>query len=169
MKKLIIAIPLLSFAVLAVLVIKANFGDSETPALQEMEEPAEAETLEVSEANAANPKSTFQQLGYSEYDDVEHFITTVHDHWYAIHPQQRFTYTTEGENLPLLSKVVKEANYWKTVIEERGWTREFNRLQSTAFQISSPLSELHDQQKENELIHFQEQLDSAYKRATSEP
>ena len=169
MKKLIIGIPLLSLAVLMVLVIKANFGDPETPALTEPEAIAETEALAMSEANARNPKSTFQQLGYSEYDDLEHFITTVHDKWYAVHPAQRFTFAIEGENLRLLSTVVTEVNHWEAVIEERGLTREFDRLQSTAFQISSPLSEIHDQQKENELIHFQEQLDLIYKRVTSEP
>ncbi|MEZ0482203.1 hypothetical protein [Planococcus sp. SSTMD024] len=168
MKKLITAIPLVSFAVLAVFVIKANFGDSETPALQEPEESAETEALAMSESNARNPKSTFQQLDYSEYDDLEHFITTVHDQWYAIHPEQRFAFSIHGGNLHLLAIVVRETNYWETVIEERELTHEFDRLQSTAFQISSPLSELHDQQKENELIHFQEQLDIIYKRITSE-
>lgn len=168
MKKLIIAIPLLSLAILAMLVIKANFGDSETLTLQEAEESVETEALAMSDANAANPKSTSHQLGYSEYDDLEHFVKTVHGQWFAIHPEQRFTFTIEGENQLLLSTVVKEVNHWESVIEERGWTGEFDRLQSTAFQISSPLSELHDQQKENELIHFQEQLDLIYKRIASE-
>ncbi|MGM0899218.1 MAG: hypothetical protein ACQEV0_15020 [Bacillota bacterium] len=168
MKKLIIGIPLLSLALLAVFVIKVNFGDSETPARSEPADTQETEDLMMSEANPTNPKSTFQQLGYSEYDELEHFITTVHDKWYAIHPEQRFTFTNNGKNLLLLSTVVKEANYWGAVIEEREMTSEFDRLQSTAFQISSPLSELQDQQKENELFHFQEQLDFVYKLITSE-
>ena len=88
--------------------------------------------------------------------------------WFAIHPQQRFTFTIDGENQLLLSTVVKEVNHWESVIEERGWTGEFDRLQSTAFQISSPLSKLYDQQKENELIHFQEQLDPIYTRISRE-
>ncbi len=168
MNKLFIVIPILSLALLVAFIVKVNFGDSERPVLQQSEETAKTDAYALSEANASNQKSTSHQPGDSEYDDLEHFVTTVHRQWFAIHPQQRFTFTIDGENQLLLSTVVKEVNHWESVIGERGWTGEFDRLQSTAFQISSPLSKLYDQQKENELIHFQEQLDQIYKRISSE-
>lgn len=165
MRKLIIGIPLLSFALIVTLIIIVNLDDSKSTVANGSAEDAEA--MEMSGYNLANPKGHDQQNEYSEFESFEQWITAMHDDWYAVHPEQRYSYHLNGSNIKVLSKIVTETNYWQAEIKEKRLSQEFDRLQSTAFQISSPLSNLHDQNKENQLFEFENQLNIAYDLATN--
>ena len=166
-RKVVILIPLL---VLAGVITAVNMGKSpDTEVQAEPEEVAEVEELEMSRHNPANPKSYGQLPGESAFDGtVAGFLAEVHQSWHELSTKEKYDSSASTASYDIVKSVVPEINFLDSQLDGR-WKWKFDALQETAHQLTSPVFEL-SQEERNELISiFEEDLNRLYEEFAGEP
>ena len=169
-RKAIILIPLLVLVGLAGVITAVNMGDSTVSEVQaEPEEVSEVEELEMSRHNPANPKSYGQQAIESSFDGtIEGFLASVHQAWHELTEEEKYEDSVYSANYDIIASVVPEINFLDSQIANE-WQWKFDALQKTAHQLTSPVIEL-SQEERNELISvFEEDLNRLYEELVGEP
>lgn len=169
-RKVVILIPLLVLAGLAGVITAVNMGESPVTEVQpEPEEVAEVEELEMSRHNPANPKSYGQLPGESAYDGtVAGFLAEVHQSWHELSTKEKYDSSVSSASYDIVKSVVPEINFLDAQLDSQ-WKWKFDALQETAHQLTSPVIEL-SQEERNELISvFEEDLNRLDEEFAGEP
>ena len=169
-RKVIILIPMLVLAGLAGIILAVNTGDSTaTEAQEEPEEVAEVEELEMSRHNPANPKSYGQQPARSAFDGtVDGFLSEVYQSWHELTEGEKYDISVSSSSYDIVASVVPEINFLDSQLNSQ-WKWKFDALQETAHQLTSPVIEL-SQEEQNELIPvFEDDLNRLYEEFVGKP
>lgn len=123
----------------------------------------------MSKYNPANPKSYYQQATESAFDGtIEGFLASVHQTWHELTEEERYDGSVYSASYDIIASVVLEINFLNAHIPSE-WEWKFDALQETAHQLTSPVIEL-SQEERNELISvFEEDLNRLYEEFAGEP
>lgn len=160
LKKVLIAVPLLTLAFAVLFIVSVNIGDSESPV-------AEMEVTDDTGALGENNFSNFEedakyQLSHTSYYDFESFVKDLHASWSSLDATDRYSKTSDGDNVQLISSVIPEINYWDTPIEMYQMKPQFKSLKETAYKLTSERIDLTPDERAALLSWFEKQLSDIY-------
>ncbi|MDN7247152.1 hypothetical protein QWY16_10895 [Planococcus shenhongbingii] len=162
MRKLIVAVPLLTLVCLITLVISVNIRDSESPKIQEeVVQATESEKLEMSKHNPANPKGYGQQIESSSFGEPKDLVLSIHGKWNSLSVEEQYSISPDSESYRLISSVVSEINFARSNMDSE-MIPKFDSLQETAHKLTSPVIELPEEERRSLIPRFESQLDELY-------
>ncbi|MGK7377347.1 hypothetical protein ACSFXN_05860 [Planococcus sp. 1R117A] len=162
MRKLIVAVPLLTLVCLITLVFSVNMRDSESPEIQEeVVQATEPKKLEMSKHNPANPKGYGQQIESSLFGEPKDLVLSIHGKWNSLSVEEQYLISPDSESYRLISSVVPEINFARSNMDSE-MIPKFDSLQETAHKLTSPVIELPEEERRSLIPRFESQLDELY-------
>lgn len=163
-RKIVIAVPVLTLVILGGIIIWVNTADSAEPVVQEEPSVREDEKLEMTKHNVTNPKNKYNQKSESSFDGtVEGFITEVYREWHELNEEQRYDFAHDTASYDLVLPVTSEINFLEPQIPSE-WMWKFDALQKSAHQLTSPVFELEEQEREELIAQFEKDLSRLYEK-----
>lgn len=162
LKKIIVEVPLLILAAVVVLIISVNAGDSAPVVQEEPVEATEPGELEMSKHNAENPEYLGLQPEEPLYGgEPEGLVSAVGQKWGSLTIEEQYSIDPNSKAYTIIASVVPEINYIKKNYPS-GLDPKLNSWQEIAHKITSPVTDLSEEERKSLITRFEAQLNDLY-------
>lgn len=116
----------------------------------------------MSKHNPANPEYYGFQAEHPIYDEsAEGLVAAVTEKWNRLTIEEQYSIVPGSEAYSIIASVVPEANYINRNFKS-GLSPELDAWQETAHDITSPVTDLPEEERKNLIKRFESQMNDLY-------